>query len=463
MALALPPAATNTKRSAEYSASLDGRPVFVHGYCGFAGGTVSFVSVDLDAASEARLAAGGALEFRVTAHRLVDQVSVRPLSADVACTLENETTAVFKITRPGHYFVKWDDSFQLPFYLFVHPPCVPPAEPAPLPSDRASNALFTFGPGVHKPGQIRLRSGQTLYLAPGAEVHGTVIAEDASDIRICGRGILKGSHIPFGGTKDERYMICLRRCKRAVVEGITVIDGFAWNIIAHHCDDVVFRWVKVITERLWSTDGINPCASRHVLIEDCFVRSKDDCVAVKGLDWEHPDPRDWQPMHDITVRRLVGWSDNNNGVVVGAETRSSEICRILFEDCDFLFVSNTCGDQAAALTITALDDTRVHDIAFRNIRVEYSLAPLVNVYLTNEVFDIPGTRLPSGGVIENIEFSDITLLEGPSRRSFLCGLDEKRLVRDVRFKNLVVRGQPVSDAAALRLIANPFVRDVSFA
>ncbi|MBC8011234.1 MAG: hypothetical protein H7067_14195 [Burkholderiales bacterium] len=464
MALALPPAAPSTKRSAEYSATLNGEAVFVHGLPGFAGGTVSFVSVDLDAASEAALTAGRALEFRVTAHRLVDQVSVRPLSAGVASTLENETTAVFKITRPGHYFVKWDDSFQLPFYLFVNPPCVAPAEPPPPPpGSRLRPALISFGPGIHKPGLIRLRSGQTLYFAPGAEVHGTVIAEDASDIRICGRGILKGSSIPFGGTAEHRHMIGLHRCKRVIVEGVTVIDGFGWNIIAHHCDDVVFRWVKVLTERLWSTDGINPCASRHVLIEDCFIRSKDDCVAVKGLDWEHPDPSDWRPMHDITVRRIVGWSDNNNAFVVGAETRCSEISRIRFEDCDLLHVSNTCGDEAAALTITALDDTRLHDVVFRDIRVEFNHGPLINVYLTNDVFDIPGTRLPAGGVIEDIEFTDITLLEGPSRRSFLRGLDDTRLVRGIRFKNLTVRGVPVRDAAALRLVTNAHVRDVTFA
>jgi hypothetical protein len=456
--VALPPASAHTKRSAEYSATLNGAPVFVHGLPGFAGGTVSFVAVDHDFAS------GGPLHFRVTAHRLVDQVSVRPLSAGIPATLENETTAVFTVSRHGHFFVKWDDSFQLPFYLFVHPPCVAPAEPPPAPpAARLKEPLIVFGPGIHKPGLIRLRSGQTLYIAPGAEVHGTIIAEDASDIRICGRGILKGSSIPFGGTAEHRHMIGLHRCKRAVVEGITVIDGFGWNIIAHHCDDVVFRWVKVLTERLWSTDGINPCASRHVLVEDCFIRSKDDCVAVKGLDWEHPDSRDWRPMHDITVRRVTGWSDNNNGFVVGAETRCSEISRIRFEDCDLLFVSNTCGDEAAALNITALDDTLIHDVVFSDIRVEFSLAPLFNVYFTDNVFDIPGTRLPAGGEIRDITFQRVSLHEGPSRRSFLRGLDPKRQVRDVRFEAVTVRGATVRTPADLRLIANPHTAAVTFA
>ena len=384
MAFALPPASPQTKCSAEYSVTLGGRPLFVHALPGFAGGTVSFVSIDHDFAD-------GPLEFRITARRLVDAVSVRPLSAGVFARLENENTAVFTVSRHGHFFVKWDDSFQLPFYLFVHPLCI-----------CSQTAPIIFGPGVHHAGQIRLQSGQTLYLAPGAEVHGTIIAEDATDIRICGRGILRGSHLPFGGTKDERYMICLRRCRRSVVEGITVIDGFGWNIIAHHCEDIVFRWLKVLAERLWSTDGINPCVSRRVLVEDCFIRSKDDCVAVKGLDWDHSAPCDWQPLTEVTVRRVVGWSDNNNGLVVGAETRSSEISRITFEDCDLLHVSNTCGDQAAALTITALDDTRIHDIVFRNIRIEYCHGPLFNFYLTDNVFGIPGLRRPEGGVIENI-------------------------------------------------------------
>lgn len=36
-------------------------------------------------------------------------------------------------------------------------------------------------------------------------------------------------------------------------------------------------------------DGINPCNSQDVLITDCFIRSDDDCVALKGLTFDAPN------------------------------------------------------------------------------------------------------------------------------------------------------------------------------
>jgi hypothetical protein len=457
-------AAAESRPSAEYTATVAGRAVHVFACPGFSGGTVAWIAFDHDFAAE------GPVELRVRAARMVDSCSVRPLAAGVTARLESdERTAVLTLTRTGHYFLKWDEAFVLPVYIFANPPspsaeevAAGPVHPEGAHVARDLPALITFGPGVHRPGQIRLRSGQTLHLAAGAEVYGTVIAEDASDIRICGRGTLRGSHLPFGGTEKESYMLCLRRCRRVLIEGITMLDGPSWTVILHHCEDVVCRWLKIMTERLWSTDGINPSASRRVLIEDCFIRTKDDCVAVKGLDWEHPDPRDWVSVHDITVRRVVAWSDNNNGFVVGGESRASEITRVLIEDCDLLHVSNTCGDDAGALTVLILDDTRIHGVVFRDIRVEWCLGPLFNAYFTDEVFGIPGTRLPRGGEITDITFERIQLLAGPSRRSFLRALDARRRVHGITFREITVRGQRVRSAAELRLVATPHAHDVRF-
>lgn len=460
-----PPATPKSKPSAEYRAEINGQPAFLHAMTGFAGGTVAWLSFDFDPVTD------GPVTIKLTALRNVDTVEVRPLNAGVEVALLNNT-ATFTLTKNGHYFAKVDGTFQLPVYIFANPPESAPLTendnpllyagpgPSPIPRGAARNVHY-FGPGEHRPGVIRLKSGQTVYLASGAVVHGVIVAEDASDIRITGRGILRGSHIPFGGTPECRKMIELVRCRRVIVEGITVLDGFGWNIIAHHCDDVRFAWVKVMTERPWSTDGINPCASRDVVIEDCFMRTKDDCVSVKGLDWEHPDPRDWVPLRDITIRRCVLWSDNNNAVVVGSETRSSVIERIRFEDCDILYTSNTVGDEGGVLSVIVLDDTTLRDITFADIRVEYALCPLINVFFTNEIFDIPSRRLAAGGVIRDVVFRNITLFDGPSRRSYLLGMDALRKVTGVRIENLVIRGKRAVTAADARLETNAFAEDIT--
>jgi hypothetical protein len=455
--------------SAEYTVTLNGCPAFVHSFVGFAGGSIAWMKFAFDA-EEAR-----PCKVKVTLARQIDQATLHPAHLGIPVTLESPTELTFFVREPGNYFLKTDGEMGLPLYIFalretpqvtdeqrplytgVGEPCIGGWEGAKLPK------VISFGPGVHVPGLIRLQSGQTLHLAAGTEVYGAVIAEDASDIRICGAGILRGTLGSFQGRIGESpYMICLRRCRRVVVEGITVLDGFSWNVVAHHCEHVTFRWLQVLSERLYSTDGINPCNSRHVVIEDCFMRTKDDCVAVKGFDWEHPDPRDWAPIHDIVVRRCVMWSDNNNAIVVGCETRAPVIQRVTFEDCTVLTCANTCGDWAAVFSVIALDDTVVRDITFRRIHVERAMGPLFNVYFSDSVFGIAARRLPGGGRIERVRFEDITLDAGPSRRSYVRGLDATRRVGPVEFRNIRVRGCLIHSAADLRLESNAHAHGITF-
>ena len=69
---------------------------------------------------------------------------------------------------------------------------------------------------------------------------------------------------------------------------------------------MTIRNIKIVNSRVQNDDGINPCNSQDVLIDDCFVRTDDDCVALKGLrNLNAPDA----PVHGITVRHCVFWCD----------------------------------------------------------------------------------------------------------------------------------------------------------
>ena len=47
---------------------------------------------------------------------------------------------------------------------------------------------------------------------------------------------------------------------------------------------LVVRGVKICGSRVQNDDGINPCNSQDVLMTDCFIRTDDDCIALKGLE-----------------------------------------------------------------------------------------------------------------------------------------------------------------------------------
>ena len=75
------------------------------------------------------------------------------------------------------------DGINGPLLLFANNPEInPPKEGDP--------GVIYFGPGIHKPNRIILKTGQTLYLAGGAVVKGAVIVRKADHIRICGRASL---------------------------------------------------------------------------------------------------------------------------------------------------------------------------------------------------------------------------------------------------------------------------------
>lgn len=439
--LVLHPQPPGCPASAEYAVTVDGRPVFVHRQLGFSGGTLSWTGFDCD----------GPVEVRVTAmrnvgrgNRRIDSVEVLPRSAGATARLEG-STVVLRVPGPCRLVLRFDDDRHLPFHIF--------ADPVERHAPRAGDpGVIWYGPGVHRPGMIRLGAGETLYLAAGAVVHGVVRAVDADGARIAGHGILSGSTVRHGGTDEfPDPMVEFRRCRDVRVEGVTLLDSYGWTLVAHHCDGWRVSGVKILNERGWSTDGINPCNCRDVVIEDCFVRAKDDCVSIKGLE-DQSAPATWTPMHDITVRRCVFWSENNNAVVVGSETRASVIERIRIEDCDIIASSYTCGDDAGALAVICLDDTVIQDLDFERIRIHRCHGPAINVFHCDEIFGIPGSRRPGGGILRRLRFRDITVDGGIPRASFLRGLDERHLIEDVTIAGMRWHGTAVRTVADLRLV-----------
>jgi hypothetical protein len=298
-------------------------------------------------------------------------------------------------------------------------------------------------------------------MAAGAEVYGSIKAENASNIRITGSGILNQSHLPFGGKGEERHPLELINCQDVLIDGPIFLEGCTWNIVFRDCDRVTIRNASILSERPYSTDGINPCDSRDVLVENCFIRSKDDCISVKGLQRKTPRA-ERKAIKGITVRDCLFWSDNNNGLVVGTETWASEICQILFERTDFVKISGTCGDWAAAFAIQALADSHLHNICFSDIDVETCTGNPFSILYLEEVYGIPGEKTPEGALIENVIFRDIRFHSKPRRHSIIQGFDATRPVKNIRFENVRYADQVILCADDMRLSLGPNVDGLEF-
>jgi hypothetical protein len=406
----------------------------------------------------------GPAAVEIRCRRAPKSVAVRPTSFGIAPKVDGDRIA-FTLDRPRPIVVEVDGTHNA-LHLFASPP------EKDVPAPDAPGVRY-FGPGVHKPGRITLESNQTVYLAPGAVVYGSIHASGASKIRIAGRGILDVAPYERG---QGGGAVRLSGCSDATIEGIVMRDPDVWCCSLFGCRDVTVANVKLVGLWRYNADGIDVCNSERVVVTDCFVRAFDDALVIKGLKFGKGSFDD-RPVRDVRFSRCVVWCDWGRAMEIGAETCAPEIAGVVFEDCDVVRTTHI------AMDIQHGDRAAVRDIRFENIRVEvddWNPPPRMQKAKDEKYPEKPGdTYCPAlleivirknfyskdegRGTVKDILFKDIAVTgrrEAP--RSSFRGLDAEHGVEGVTIRNLRFNGRPVKDATDARLTVGPNVRDVRF-
>ena len=394
------------------------------------GGPYSFANFDF---SES-------VTVRIVSNRSLANVVIRPESFGIKPTLVDDNTLDMTLDRPRKFSVE-PDGKKGPLLLFANPL----ETDAPKPDDKD---VIYFGPGVHKPEKIVLESNQTLYLAGGAVVKAEVLAQ-GQNIRIRGRGILDGSDWewrkgPIGN------LIAIRNSTDVEVSDITLRGSSHWSIVPWNCRRVTIRNVKLCNSRVQNDDGINPCNSQDVLITDCFIRSDDDCVALKGLDFSGQNSN----VERITVENSVLWCDRARIFLLGHESRAAYMRNITLRNLDIIHFTMT------PFLFEPGEDMRLEDVTVENIRIHgegqrefIRLRPVVNQYMRKKV----------PGFVGNIRFKNIALDGQPGEYLVqIEGADAEHNVRDVTFENVSIAGSKLTkESAPVRIGSH--TQNVSFA
>jgi polygalacturonase len=428
-------------RSNLYEVRVNGEPLFVY-------------HVTVNPSSEYQnISAPGAMAYfdfsgevtvEVKARRGLTSVVVRPLSRCVEAVVRGDT-ATFTLSKPGNFFIEINGSRDNPLFLFANPIETDP----PAPDD--PNVVY-FGPGVHAPGLIELQSGQTLYLAGGSFVKGRFKTENARGVKIRGRGILYGGEYRKADMGDDKF-IMFRRCQDVLVEGIIALDAFGWNFMIAGSRNVTVDNVKIIGWRM-NSDGINPVSSEKVTIRNCFIKSQDDGISVKGIAaWG-------SRIADILVTGCVMWQNWMRSFVLGGELAVNSTENIVFRDSDILYSGvnpKSAGNRDAALSVWNVDAARAGDVTFEDIRVEEAVR-LVRLAL----FKNKHSRQPEWGHIDGVSFRNIRVFKGPAAIE-LSGHSESNLIQNVTFEDLEIEGKLIRSPQDLKhYSADPFTRNVKF-
>jgi hypothetical protein len=393
------------------------------------GGPYSFANFDME----------GPVVVRITSERSLRDTVVRPASAQVRMDIEDDHTLRLTLERPAKVSVE-PDGRKGPLLLFANP------LETEVPQEGDANVIY-FGPGVHKPEKIALQSNQTLYLAGGAVVKAEVLAQ-GSNIKIRGRGILDGSDWewrkgPVGN------LIAIRNSTDVEVRDITIRGASHWTIVPRNSRRVTIRNVKLCNSRVQNDDGINPCNSQDVLITDCFIRSDDDCVALKGLDFSGPNSN----VERITVENSTLWCDRARIFLLGHESRAAYMRDVVLRNLDIIHFTMTPflfePGEDMRLENVIVEDIRVHGEGQREF---IRLRPVVNQYMRKKV----------PGFIEGVRFKNITIEGRPGEYLVqIQGADAEHDVQDVIFKNITILGEPLTPESS-RVKIGEHAKDIQF-
>jgi len=381
------------------------------------GGNYSFTSFDLSGPAAIRI---------VAPEKSLAKTIIRPEHAKIDGLKQGEKELSFTIDQPVKLSIE-PDGKNGPLLLFANP------RPDYHYADGDKN-VRCFGPGIHKPegGRLTVGDNQILFLAEGAVVKAGVTVS-GNNAMVCGRGMLDGNEFVWG--KGPPNMVRVSG-SNVVIKDIILRGGATWMMPLRDASHVTIDNVKILGGRAQNDDGINPCNAQDVVIRNCFIRTDDDCLALKGMQ------ANGRNVERITVENCILWCDRARVFLLGHESRAEYMCDLVFRDIDIIHYSPR---GHCVFLLEPGEEMKLQNVLFENIRIHgegqqefLRLKPTVNQYMRKQV----------PGHIANVTFKNITVTgqEGAYKIQ-LIGSDEQHGVSGVTMSGVSLIGNRLKSGA----------------
>ncbi len=390
-----------------------------------------YSSREMEDLNVASFSCSGEVTIRITAQSDIESFVIRPKSRNITSRVNGRELS-FKINGPQQLYLEINGLPHLA--IFANPLENNPPE-------KADPDVLYFGPGSYNHGEITLKSDQTIYVAGGAVVTSNIKGKNLKNVKIAGRGIIQG-RIEISGTTNLD------------VSGIFIRNTEGWTNTLTDCHNVIYNNVKVFSyEAIYSVDGIDVVSCTNFKIDNCFMRCRDDCVAIKSGDYKlHVD--------SVFVSNcvMVGWACSD-GVTLGFELNGGPVQNVHVKNCDILYArggGRTNGH--AGFSIVCDGPAVVQNIYFEDIRVEE------NVEFKNLEFILTdgtlyGTDPPghiNGVYLKNIRW------ENPVKPFIISGFSSAHLIKDITFENCSAGGKTLKGPSDADFRINEFTRNIIF-
>jgi hypothetical protein len=421
----------------------------------------------------------GTVEVRVESRKgPVHQAVIRPLSKKIPFEVEG-SAVTFCLNEPCKLSIEVNGDRFGNLHLFANAPEENPPKPddpnvlylnpgihrlddvyrladsLQEPGGAAPDVIY-FGPGMHylEETLYRIPSGKTVYIAGGAILVGSLVCDHVQNVTICGRGVLYLADFHrFTAFRGVRITFS----QHITVEGIVLLDPPHYSIYIGKSEHIRIRNFKSFSTRGWC-DGIDMMASSHIEIEDVFLRTSDDCIAVYGSRWDYRgDSR------CVSVKDSVLWADVAHAMNIGGHgdyRRGGDLIEeIRFSNIDILEHHEPQPGYWGAMNINVGDNNTVRNVTYDDIRVEdFELGQLVDIGVVyNEKYN------PAAGKrIENIHFRNVTYNGRNENKNLIYGFNPERCVEGVTFTNLRINGELILSAEQGNFEINEFASGIQF-
>lgn len=356
-------------------------------------------------------------------------------------------------------------------------------------------------------GKIKLNDGDEIYIEGGGVLNGGLIAEDKSQIKIYGRGIIDLTNYPKKLDQSDlndyawTQPLTFRRCKNITLDGLIVNDSQQLIVELTDCggttadaiDNININNMKLFSHAILG-DGYHMRGTSNVAINDCFNRTSDDCISIyasRRLSWdlcddtylnqpyEAPEPNTNYPALipcattnakpylnrdalNIKVTNTLLYADNAHAIEIGWHgnqllNNGKDIYNLHFENIDILEHDQNWSQPNkdinrtydGAIGINCSDDNKCSNFLFKDIRIEdFTSGAILHVRV------MPygeGDAIKSGKIVQDIRFENVLYTGTGENKSIIKGVNCDRFVNGVHFENFIIK---TSNNATTNLITN---------
>lgn len=341
---------------------------------------------------------------------------VRPLAYQITPTVA-DGVATFTINSAGNYSIEPNGDATKAVFLFV-------SDFNKMEQTQGNyQTVITFPKGVHTSqnnenivnNTVTLQSNTKVILQDGAVVRARFVANNASNIAICGTGIIDGSTFERNpNTNKVTVPLDFNYCSGVTFSDFSVLDPAGWCVNWYFCTDSNIDGIKIISSRS-NGDGISLQSCQRIDVTNCFVRSWDDSLVVKNYPrWSDRDQEG--TTRDIQFFNCTLWTDLAQSMEIGYETVGEVLDNVSFSNITVLH-----NFHKPVISIHNGNNANVTNVTYDTITVEDASMGRGDAGSNNQLIEIAvefsstwstNHKTTALGSIDGVTVKNVSVIDG---------------------------------------------------